>query len=1042
MTNQSVLRSVRSGALAGGALLAVAGLTPVPSAAQQPVPPEAVQALEYRSIGPAVMGGRVADLAVDEDDASTFYVCTATGGVWKTTNHGSDFTPLFQDQATTSCGDVTLAPSNADVVWVGTGEPQNRQSSPWGNGVYRSVDGGKTWSHLGLENTLHIARIEVHPRDPDVAYVAAVGHLWGPNEERGVYRTTDGGETWEKILYIDEHTGAIDLAMDPKRPGIIYAAMYQRRRTGFGFRGGGPGSGIYRSRDGGDSWEELTNGLPEGDKGRIGLDVWRKDPSVVYAIVEATEGEGVYRSMDGGDSWEMRSDTNPRPMYYSQIRVDPNDMQRVYLGGTSFYVSHDGGRSFESHRWPGVHVDHHAIWVDPSDSDHILIGNDGGVYATFDRTESWRMYDNIVVSQFYEIGINDSDPYMVCGGLQDNGSWCAPNETYGEAGILNAHWKNIYGADGYYTEFVPDEPNLIFAEAQNGRPGRVNLETGESVPVQPVDYPETEGGEPTDLRFNWDTPLLVSHHDPDVVYYGGQFLFRSPDLGQSWERISPDLSKAIDRDTLEIMGKRLEDVQLSRNDGISSYGNMTQISESPHDPDVIYAGMDDGNVQVTRDGGETWTNVVGNVPGLPNRTYVSGLFASRHEPGRVYASFDGHRNDDYEPHVYVSENYGQDWREITSGLPDNSVNRIYEHHRTPELLFASTEVGVWFSIDRGQRWQELGNNLPNVPVDRVLVQERENDLVVGTHGRGIWILDDITPLEMLAEAMADGTYLFPVQAARTINEHDFDGFNAGAWAGENPPRGAMIRYYLGSGSASEGEDAKVSLTVLDGTEEIRSLDGPAGEGMHQVVWDLRYPAPYTEETESPFGGPPDGPKVVPGTYTVRLEAGGETRTTDVTVEADPRARIARADRQARQDAMMSMYAAVKPLHEATEAAEELAGRLEEVREMMGDDEGSADMRARVDSLAQRADSLADELDDWRDDAGDVLGDLDDASSPPTEMQRFTMDRVWSEGMDAVRDFNDFVRTEIADLSSSLGQANVLSPVREPVEVPSRPGGGM
>jgi len=1025
---------------ATAALVAASILAPAATGAQEAVPASAIQALEYRSVGPAIMGGRVADLAVDEDDTSTFYVCSASGGVWKTTNHGADFEPLFQDRATTSCGDVTLAPSNAGVVWVGTGEPQNRQSSPWGNGVYRSVDGGKSWEHLGLENTLHIARIQVHPRDPDVAYVAAVGHLWGPNEERGVYRTTDGGDSWQKVLYVDEHTGAIDLVMDPKHPEVLYAAMYQRRRTGFGFRGGGPGSGVYRSRDGGDTWEELTDGLPEGDKGRIGLDVWRKDPSVVYAIVEATEGEGVYRSTDGGDTWEMRSDTNPRPMYYSQIRVDPNDVQRVYLGGTSFYVSHDGGRSFESHRWPGVHVDHHAIWIDPSDSDHILIGNDGGVYATFDRTESWRMYDNLVLSQFYEIGVNDGDPYWVCGGLQDNGSWCAPNETYGEAGILSDHWKNIYGADGYYTEFVPDQPSLIFAEAQNGRPGRVDLATGESVPVQPIDYPETEDGEPTDLRFNWDTPLVISRHDPDVVYYGSQFLFRSPDLGQSWERISPDLSKAIDRDTLEIMGKRLEEVELSRNDGISSYGNMTQISESPHDADVIYVGMDDGNLQVTRDGGESWTNVVGNVPDLPHRTYVSGLYASRHEPGRVYASFDGHRNDDYEPYVYVSENHGEDWRRITDGLPSTSVNRVLEHFRVPELLFASTEVGVWFSIDRGERWQELGNNLPNVPVDRVLVQERENDLVVGTHGRGIWILDDIRPLEYLSESMADDAYLYPIEAARAFNEHDMDGFNAGAWAGENPPRGSVIRYHVGAGAASDADDARATITIMDGTASVRTLEGPASEGMHQVVWDLRHPPPYTEEDDGGFGGPPDGPRVLPGTYTARLEVGGRTRTGDVVVHPDPRIRMSSSDRQERQDALRSMYVVIKPLHRATEAAEELAGRLEEVSDMMEDAPGSEGMRERVDSLAQRADSLAEELDDWLDDAGDVMDDLNDAHVVPTEMQRFTMDRVWRDGTDAIRRFNDFVRGEVSALSRDLGRANVLSPLSEPVEVPGRPGG--
>ena len=549
---------------------------------------ELMSVLNFREIGPTIMSGRVSDLAVNEADPSTFYVGTATGGVWKTTSGGVEFEAVFTNEATSSIGDITLAPSNPNVVWVGTGEPQNRQSSPWGNGVYRSLDAGRTWSHLGLEDTHHISRIQVHPMNADVAYVAAMGHLWGPNETRGVFKTTDGGQTWEKVLYVDEHTGAIDLIMDPNDPHTLFAAMYQRQRRAWGYNGGGPGSGIYRTMDGGASWTEVTEGLPAGEKGRIGLDIYRGDSNLIYAIVEAdarapgagrpeVTQNGVYRSWDRGDTWEKTSDTNNRPMYYSQIRVDPNNPQLVFTGGSDGFRSTDGGYTFTNDAADGVHLDHHAWWINPSDSDHQILGSDGGVSVTFDGSDSWYQYRNLPISQFYEIGVDNQWPYHVCGGLQANGSWCAPSDTWSNQGIRTRDWYNVGGGDGFFTAMHPTDPRIMFAESQGGNISLVDRVAQERRSVRPAALDE-DGAELPERR-NWNSPILISSHDEDRVYFGSNYLHRSDDLGQSWNRVSDDNSFAIEREGLEIMGVMGSEAQISLNDGQSNYGNITAIGE-------------------------------------------------------------------------------------------------------------------------------------------------------------------------------------------------------------------------------------------------------------------------------------------------------------------------------------------------------------------------------------------------------------------------------------------------------------------------------
>ena len=668
---------------------------------------------------------------------------------------------------------------------------------------------------MGLDETKHIARILIHPRDPDIVYVAAVGDLWGPNEERGVYRTRDGGQTWENILFIDDHTGAIDMAMDPGDPNTIFAAMYQRRRTGWGCNGGGPGSGLYRSTDAGENWIELTEGLPEGDKGRIGIDVFRQDGNVVYALVEAdarragggrggrggggAARSGLFRSLDRGDTWEKMSNTNPRPMYYSQVRIDPSNSDRIYVLGGSLMVSDDAGRSFRSDGATQIHVDHHALWINPNDPDHLILGSDGGVAASWDGTGHWRMFDNIPLGQFYTISYDMRDPYYVCGGLQDNNPWCGPSNTRSFHGIRNQDWYETAYGDGFWTGVDPTDSTIVFSESQGGNMNRYDLITGEKTAMRPITGPRADGDTTKAYRFNWNSPLLISKHNPSTIYLGANYLMRSRDRGMTWEEVGGmDLTKNIDRDTLMIMDVPGSEPQMSIHDGTSTYGNLTTVNESPITFGEIWAGTDDGNVQVTVDDGATWENVVDNIPGLPERTYVSRVAPSTHAQGRAYATFDGHRNGDFAPYVFVTEDYGQSWRSIAAGLPNGwSVNVITEHHRTPELLFLGNEIGVYMSIDRGEHWTRIKGNLPVVPVDELAIHPRENDLIVGTHGRSAWSLADVTPLEHLsAELLIEAGQLFPQKPVTMWAQKGDWPFYGATYSASNPPRGALIRYYV------------------------------------------------------------------------------------------------------------------------------------------------------------------------------------------------------------------------------------------------------
>ena len=1029
-------------AFVAAGLLASASHLPAQEASDDPMA-RATTALEFRTIGPTIMGGRVADLAVVESDPRIFYVGVATGGVWKTENAGITFTHVFKDEETASVGDVTVAPSNPNVVWVGTGEPQNRQSSPWGNGVYRSTDAGRTWTHLGLENTHHISRIQVHPRDPDVAYVAAMGHLWGANPERGVYRTTDGGDSWEQVLFIDDHTGAIDLAMDPADPRTLFVAMYQRQRRAWGYNGGGPGSGIYRTTDGGDSWTELTKGLPEGDKGRMGLDIYRGDGNVVFAMVEADarvpgqgfggggggrdQQNGVYRSTDRGESWEQVSTTNNRPMYYSQIRVDPNDPERIYLGGSSLYRSSDGGRNFTPDAAADVHSDHHALWIDPADSDHLILGGDGGVSVSWDRSDNWYQLRNLPIGQFYEIGVDMRDPYHACGGLQDNGSWCAPSDTWSNQGIRTRDWYNVGSGDGFFTVMHPSNPELMFAESQGGNLTRVNLATGERARIRPLPRPHDEEEE-RDLRWNWDSPVLLSAHDDQVVYAGSNVLFKSSDLGQSWEEISPDLTYGIDRDTLMLMGVAGGDPQMSRNDGQSSYGNLTAIAESPLDPAVLYTGSDDGRLHVTRDGGANWADVTGNVGGLPPHTYVTRIVASRAAAGSVFAVFDGHRSDDFSAYIYASTDYGDSWTRITDGLPATSMNALAQHPRAHNLLFAGSEVGIHFSIDGGASWSRLKNGLPTVPVDDIVVHPRDNDLVIGTHGLGIWIMDDITPLEGLgSEVMAASAHLYPVRRATSYNQYRPQGWTPGIYEAPNPPAGARIRYHLGSAGDS------VTITVTDGAGEVvRELKGGGAAGLNEVIWDLRLTEDGADgETMDP------GPRVLPGNYTVMLATAADTLETSAEVRFDPRVTISRGDLVARHDAMMDSYRLSGAVDDANGRIESMTEQLDAVEERVDDaEEAPEGLTEEIEAFREALDEVDEELGDVSGGAS-VWGTIQSSSSPPTADQLWQTDRTWDDLPAVIERVNELLTTRMPALLARVYAEAVRPEVGQAVVMPSR-----
>ncbi len=1043
--------------------------------------PALVSTLKFRSVGPANTGGRVDDFAVAKVPGApdTIYVGTASGGIFRSTNQGVSWTPVFDRvDAMMSIGDLAVAPSNPNVVWAGTGEANNRQSSSWGDGVYKSVDAGRNWQRVGLEETRHIGRIVIHPRNPDIVYVAAVGHLWGSNADRGVFKTIDGGRTWTKALFVDDNTGATDIVMDPQDPETLFAAMYQRQRKAWGFNGGGAGSNIYRTTDGGATWTKLTAGLPKGVKGRIGLDLFHGDGRLVYAVVEAAgHDSGVYRSTDRGDTWTQLGSLNPRPMYYSQIRIDPKDKSRVYLLGSNrgFYVSDDGGRDFKE-IFSTVHSEDHALWIDPDDTNHLLVGGDGGVSISWDRGATWEFRNNLPIGQFYEISADMADPYSVCGGLQDNGLWCVPSATHLRTGISNHDAFNIGSGDGFHARVDPTDPHTVVIESQEGRANRVNLLTMERQAIAPVTERPRRGGAAADAertgtglrtsrgdlspgargelspgaradlspdtepeRWNWDTPIVMSSFDPKVLYMGSNVLFRSADRGVTWTTISGDLTAHVDRDTLEMMGARVPPDALSRHDGLTSYSTLTTIGESPLDPKLLYTGSDDGRVHVTRDAGKTWTDITAKVPALPPNAYVSSLLPSRHSASRVYATFDDHYNDDYRALVFVSDDYGLTWKSIAANLPATSVHRLREDPKNPRLLFLGHERGLHVSIDGGATWTSLNANMPNVPVDDLLIHPRDHALVLGTHGRSIWIMDDITPLEALTpDAIAKDAFVVPAPPARLLSLYSPQAwYGAGQYFAPNPEFGAALTYYLKNAGSGE---AAIEIRDASGAV-VRSLKGSTRRGLNHATWDLRMDPPIAPDDREPasagggFGGSPNGPTVLPGAYAFSIKAGGHDMTGSVQVEGDPRTTFADADRRTRQASLVDLYDLQKTLAVGRKAARTLVAQTDTMKKEV------AKPVPALDKLAAHLSQLQTDLNAEMNTASGLSRAIEGYSGLPTADQRKQIDWVFEDATRGVGDLNAVIQTEAPAVYAELMKQGSWPARPQPVAAPvkkSRP----
>ncbi len=938
------------------------------------LPADYLKALSWRSIGPANMGGRIVALAVHEADPSTWWVATASGGLLKTSNNGTTFEHQFDRESTVSIGDVAVAASNKDVVWVGTGENNPRNSVSYGDGVYKSVDGGKTWKNMGLTKSFQIGRVVIHPTNPDIVYVGALGRLYGPSEERGLFKTIDGGKTWQKLLYIDDKTGVIELKMSPGDPETLLAATYERARDGYDAndpaKKWGAGSGLHRSTDGGKTWTKVTKGLPTSKLGRIGLDFYRKDPRIVFAIVESekigmgpapatsiafmgitgqdrdkgaelmsitiggpadkaglkpgdvitgiddktiksyrelteqirahmggdkikvtrkreqetkvvevtlgTRGGpgapmgsgdrpygsnlggqrenaqneqgkdgfqygGVYRSNDAGETWTRINSVNPRPMYFSQVRVDPTDEKNVYVLGIALYRSSNGGETFRSDGGKGAHADHHALWIDPRDGRHMILGNDGGIYASYDRTNHWDHLNTMAIGQFYHVAVDSRPLYHAYGGLQDNGTWGGPARTRSPLGPINEDWIHIAGGDGFGCRVDPNDPDLVYFTSQWGNLGRRNLRTRELIRFKP----QAPRGA-AEYRYNWNTPFLVSAHDSRVFYAAGNFVFKSTDRGKDLKPISADITA-------------------------TPKGSATALAESPKNADVLYAGSDDGYLWVTRDGGRKWTNVTNNV-GLPGLRHVSSIEASRQVEGRVYVVFDAHRSDDDRPYVYVSEDFGAQWKPLHGGLPQWGTTRVLrEDIENPNLLYLGTEFFLFCSLDRGQTWMKLNNNLPTVAIHEVAQHPTAGEIVAATHGRSLWVLDVTALRQITLTTQADAaTLLKPATTVRWLPDPSRGRTNR-RFVGDNPEPGASLFFVL----AKKAD--KVGLKIVDGMGRVvRELDAPKTAGLHRVGWDLT-------------GRPPRGTPVAAGTYRVVLAVDGAELTQPLKIENDPAA---------------------------------------------------------------------------------------------------------------------------------------------------------
>ncbi len=875
------------------------------------IDPSLLSAFRFRSLGPALTSGRIADIAVNPFNASEYYVAAASGGVWKTTNKGVSFDPIFDSQGSYSIGCISIDPKNPNVIWVGTGENNNQRSVAYGDGIYKSEDGGKTWKNMGLKQSEHIGRIAIDPSDPNIVYVAAYGPLWSSGGERGIYKTMDGGKTWKQILFVSEHTGFNEVMLDPRYPNILYAAAHQRQRKVFTYIGGGPESALYKSQDAGQTWEKLSNGLPSGDLGRIGLNYFPGNPDVLYAVVEAQEGNGgLYRSMDRGASWEKRSGYSTSGNYYQKIYCDPKDVDKIFVMNTYLGISKDGGKSFGILGEKNKHIDNHALWIDPEQTSHYLVGCDGGLYESYDGGQNWDFKPNLPVTQFYKVATDNSFPfYQVHGGTQDNFSIGGPSRTLSANGIMSSDWYFTSIGDGFETQVDPEQPEIIYAQSQYGGLVRYDKKSGEMLDIKPI-----EGEQEKAYRWNWDAPLLISAFDHKRLYFGANKLFRSDDRGNSWKAISGDLSRQLDRNKLKVMGKVWSVDAIAKNGSTDIYGNLTSIAESNLDENMLWVGTDDGLIHVTSDGGKNWT-LIDHIPGVPERSYVHQIIASQYDKNTAYVAFNHHRYGDFHPYLYKTTDGGKSWKAIQNNLPERgSVYSIAEDHVNKDLLFTGTEFGVFCSLDGGMKWLPLKSGLPTIAVRDIAIQKRENDLVLATFGRGFYVLDDYSPLRQLNKSTTEKqAYIFPVKDSWMYLESMPLGVRGKGFQGErfftasNPKPGAVFTYYLKEDiktlrekrqesekeKSKKGEDLyypnsdslriedeqekpHLLLTITDQNGQVvRRLKTAPKKGINRITWDFRVasfaPIDFNSFDESfVFSSKEGGYMALPGNYKLTL----------------------------------------------------------------------------------------------------------------------------------------------------------------------------
>lgn len=996
---------------------------------------DTISGLGARNIGSAAMSGRIAAVdAIHEGSRLTVYVGAASGGVWKSVNGGTTFDPVFDKQPVQSIGAIAIDRKNPKTIWVGTGESWTRNSVSVGDGVYKSTDGGETWTNVGLRDTERIAKILIDPSDSNTVYACAPGRLWSDSEERGVYRTTDGGKSWTKVLKgANLSTGCSMMSLDPTSPKTLFAGMWDFRRKGWTFRSGGEdatkpsGSGLFTSTDGGATWRELdaksAPGLPAKPWGRVAVSVAPSKPNVVYAFVEAEPpNNALYRSDDGGRTWQKRDRSQMmiwRPFYFANLIIDPNDENRIYKPDLGLIASNDGGQSF-SNISGGAHGDFHDVWVDPSNSERLIAGDDGGLWYSYDRGNRWWKAENLPVSQFYHVSVDMDQPYNVYGGLQDNSSWVGASAYPG--GITNSRWENMYGGDGFWMFVDPTDPDYIYAESQGGEIGRVNRKTHEVRGIKPL--PEYKEGK---LRFNWNAPIHVS--PSGSVYLGSQFLFRSNDHGQSWQRISPDLTT---NDPVKQRQEQSGGVTID-NSAAEMHTTIYAISESPKNRNLVWVGTDDGNVQLTRDGGKTWTNLTANITGLPKNAWVSYIEASHFDEGTAYATFDLHTMGDFRPFAYKTTDFGKTWTPLAGSTSNvrGYAHVIREDLVNPNLLFLGTEFGLWISIDGGRQWaQYKGGDLPNVAVRDLAVHPRDNDLVIATHGRGIWIIDDITPLRALtAETMnKDAAFVGANSVVQRIGAYGGWVNGDAAFVGDNPPSDAVITYY----QKRRHIFGDMKIEVLDaGGKVIDVVPAAKRRGLVRVTWPMRMKAPQVPPAASRAYGASRGPRLLPGEYTVRMTRGNDVVTTKLTVTPDPRSKHTAADRQAQFDLAMKLY---NQLGDMTYTVERINGvRLALLGRASRADAATAkrlrDAADEVDTIrrqfvATKEGGMITGEERLRENLTDLYGNVIGYEGRPSDDQVRRADALARESADVARTFDQWLSAKLPSLNDALAKAKL------------------